>query len=189
MASRTSRSKAAEPSDVAPSEAPDPQDLETSGQDIEDSGTVSDTALTLTPRVSSGVVRAPRTGKSAPNPVLNTVVHSLENDTPLAFDLKSETQAKDVKNLLRRAAQTLGCGLKLSTTAHDNGTYTVDFHATARKRTRKYSADDIRAWAKDNGYPHTGPVTKETREAFKAAHATTGDASDSVDPNTEDSAA
>lgn len=201
MASRASRSKTAKPSDESAEPTVDTGDVESpevetpategvepsgdvdpntdsdedsdedSDDDVEDSGTISETALTLTPRLSTGVVRAPRTRDTAPNPTLDTVKHSLENDVALAFDVANENQAKEVKNLLRRAAQTLGCGLKLSATAHDNGTVTVDFHATARKRQRSYTVDDIRAWAKENGHPHEGPVSKETREAFKAARA------------------
>lgn len=133
--------------------------------------------LKLAFRESTGVVRAAREKKDdeALREAVQAVQASLDMGRALATDVNTEDEAKKAVNLLRRAAQSVNVGLKVSTT-QNGSVWTIDFHAVANKRKRQYTAKDIRDWyaatyATDAGPAElTGPIPSEVREAFKVAN-------------------
>ena len=130
--------------------------------------------VSLSVRRSEGVKRAEREKES--NPFTEYVQASLDQGCALAVDAADEETAKRYTSLLRRAAQDLNVGLSQSTTPNGDGTFSVDFEAKGRKRARKYTNADIRAWyaeayRTDAGPAElSGPISKSIRELFKEAN-------------------
>lgn len=106
------------------------------------------------------------------NPTEEAVKHSRETGEVLAFPgLPDEDAVKKVTGLLRRAANDADHGLQIQTVKVGD-TWTINFKAVDKKRDRKYTADDIRAWAKENGHGDFSGVKipAEVRESFKKAN-------------------
>lgn len=105
------------------------------------------------------------------NPTEEAVKHSRENGDVLAFSgLPNEEAVKKVTGLLRRAAADADHGIQIQT-VKDGDTWTINFKATDKKRDRKYTADDIRKWASENGKgDFTGKkIPNDVRDEFKVA--------------------
>ncbi len=113
------------------------------------------------------------TRTSKPNPLLDALRTSLESDKVLQVPVSSLEQADEAQNLLRRASKTLGCGLSMKATA----THIV-FKGKKDKRERKYTATQIREWARKEGATEdmlTPRIAREVRLAFRKAHGLTKD--------------
>lgn len=114
---------------------------------------------------------APPKREKEHNPTEEAVKHSRETGEVLAFPgLPDEDAVKKVISLLRRAANDADHGMQIQT-VKDGETYTVNFKAVDRKRDRKYTADEIRAWLLENGKgDYTGvKIPNELREEFRVA--------------------
>lgn len=117
---------------------------------------------------SEGVKRRERPKQE--NPTVDALQATL-SEGPLAYTVNSKDAAKQVVNLLVRAAAQLSVGLSKSVTANGDGTWTVDFEASTKKRQHKYTTKDVRAWAAENGYGElSGPLSKSIRAAYRQAH-------------------
>lgn len=109
------------------------------------------------------------------NPTEEAVKHSRENGEVLAFSgLPDEDALKKVTGLLRRAASDAGHGIQLQSVQASDGTWTINFKSVDKKRERQYTSEQIRAWARENGYPQYSDsklkITNDVREAFKSAN-------------------
>lgn len=109
------------------------------------------------------------------NPTEEAVKHSRENGEVLAFSgLPDEEALKKVTGLLRRAASDAGHGIQLQSVQAGDGTWTINFKSVDKKRERQYTSEQIRAWARENGYPQYSDaklkITNDVREAFKDAN-------------------
>lgn len=126
--------------------------------------------LTLTIRRAEPIERAKREEK--PNPLLDYVKASLGEEDSLAFDVETDEQVKEAQNYLRRAATKLSVSLSMKVTEKDTGGYTVSFKANPEKRTRAYTSEEIRAWAKANGHGVADgqKIPREVRQAFRVAN-------------------
>jgi hypothetical protein len=128
-----------------------------------------------------------------PNPLEGAYLHSYENspdDAKEGVQLRvpaegrvfpDEAGAKDAVALLRRAADKHDGGLRHRIvtpedgTADENGTPGFAVYFTwHEKSARNYTADDVRAWARDNGYgdelPEKGRVPGNITRAYRIAH-------------------
>lgn len=106
------------------------------------------------------------------NPTEEAVQHSRKTGEVLAFTgLPDQDAVKKVTGLLRRAAQDADHGMQIQT-VQDGNTFTINFKAVDKKRDRKYTADDIRKWAKENDLgDFTGKkVPNEVRDQFRTAN-------------------
>lgn len=147
-------------------------------------------------------------GRSAePNPLSGAVVQSIDNPLMLPCDgPEGPNGARAITNMLRRDA---GDDVKLhiqyqnakgervyakrekdengkERTVYPADVAQVHFVAKTGRTKRAYTADDIRAWHKEQtGEEITGKVPPAVREAFKAARA----AKNSTSDETADSAA
>jgi hypothetical protein len=126
---------------------------------------------------STGIKRATAPGSSVPEEVTEGLRRTLDEGRALAFQTAGTEHAKQVQNWLKTAARTAnggeGVGLSMSTTDNPDGTVTVDFQGKLTKIARKYTNDEIRAWAREQGVEneHLVPrIHKDVREAFKRAH-------------------
>lgn len=127
--------------------------------------------------LSLGAVKAStgvkHTKSQSDNPTLDYVRQSLANNEPYAFNQPTAEAAKQVVNMLRRAAITIKgegepCSLSLSVTPMDDGTFDVDFHARAKERTRSYNVEEVRTWVKAaHNVEFEGRVPEEYRAAFR----------------------
>lgn len=126
--------------------------------------------LALTIRRAEPIERAKREEK--PNPLLEFVQASLGEEDSLAFDVETDEQVKEAQNFLRRAATKLDVSLSMKVDANDNGGYTIKFKANKEKRTRAYTSEEIRAWAKTNGLDVADgqKIPAEVRQAFRIAN-------------------
>lgn len=88
-----------------------------------------------------------------PNPLKNIVQQSIDNGyQPLEITVP-DSAVKEACNMLRRAALPvdkggLDCGMRIVTRENNDGTTVISFQTKAEKKTRNYTAEDVRAWAK-----------------------------------------
>lgn len=104
-----------------------------------------------------------------PNPLAGHVRQSLDQDKALQVAHNGDDQrAREIENYLKRAAKKLGCGLSVRRTPTH-----VAFQARSDKRGRNYSADDVRAWAEQQGvarellYPR---IDERVRKAYRVEY-------------------
>ena len=129
-------------------------------------------SLTVTRAAVEKIERKPSVKAKEPNPTTEAVEHSKKTGEILAYPgLPNEEAVKKVTGLLRRAASDADHGIQIQT-VQDGDTWTINFKATDKKRDRKYTADDIRKWAKENGKgDFTGvKIPEEIRNEFKIAN-------------------
>lgn len=129
-------------------------------------------SLNVTRASVDKIERKPVSKVKEPNPTEEAVKHSKDTGDVLAFNGLPDAEAvKKVTGLLRRAASDADHGIQIQTVQDGDGTWTINFRATDKKRDRKYTADDIRKWAKDNGHGDLSgmKIPNEVRDAFKAA--------------------
>lgn len=88
----------------------------------------------------------------------------------------SEDRAKKAVNLIRRAATENDGGAKTVIKERDGGH--VVFFAWRPRSARKYTTDEVRAWAKEQGItlPAKGRVPKDVTARYRAAHGIDGNA-------------
>lgn len=156
---------------------------------------------------STGILKTHGGGKTAgPNPLAGAALQSV--DAPLMLPVANADQARQVENYLRRDCpdthrmrvqlrNAKGAVVQKTRVKGDDGkertVYPADvtevhFQAIEGRVQRKYTVADIKAWALANGYGEvTGKVTKELRDAFKAAKGFTK--TDNANQVTADSAA
>lgn len=144
---------------------------------------------------STGLAKVSRTRDGSVNPLAGAVAYSVDNPqmipVPLALPDGKSADARAVTNYLRRdlGDQELRLSVQYqddkgnvlhtkrtkdengaTVTTYPEGVTQVHFVAKPGKTERKYTADDIRAWAKDNGHGEiTGKIPANVREAFKLA--------------------
>lgn len=148
------------PETVTPAAAPAPA---TSGLGFE---------LKATRAAVAEIKRAAPKRVKEENPTEEAVKHSRETGDVLAFPgLPNEEAVKKVTGLLRRAANDADHGIQLQT-VKDGDTWTINFKAIDKKRDRKYTADDIRKWANENGKGDFAgkKIPNEVRDEFKKAN-------------------
>lgn len=120
------------------------------------------------------VATEPPKRRSSSKPVL-TLAHvqqSLNEGKPFSYPPMDADTVEEVKSDLQRAANKLGCGVSKSAEDQGNGTFVLTFQATADKRKRAYTSDDIRLWAKDTkglDIPKTTKIPEDVRKAFRVA--------------------
>ena len=108
----------------------------------------------------------------APNALLDNARWTLENDQAMKITIPAGA-VKAAENLIRRAAKTLEAGQKMRTVALGDGYVEFSFQLLYSKRTRRYSQDDVREWAKSQGaaddvlYPR---VHKDVSKAYRVAN-------------------
>jgi len=118
------------------------------------------------------IKRQPPKREKEENPTEEAVKHSRETGEVLAYSgLPNEEAVKKVTGFLRRAASDAGHGIQIQK-VQDGDTFTINFSAVEKKRDRKYTAADIRKWAKENGHGDFAGVKipNEVRDAFKTAN-------------------
>lgn len=106
--------------------------------------------------------RARKTRKPKPNPLETEVVNSAADGRTRRIPVANDNQRKQVKSWARQAASANSLGLRV----YDEDSVVL-FVATYNKRTRKYTAADIRTYL---GIPEDVKVTNEDRQAYKSAH-------------------
>lgn len=115
--------------------------------------------------------RAARVEK--PNPLLGAVQNSLDTGKGKQLPPIPVANQKEADNYLRRAAVKLQCGITIRSQDNGDGTVTVFFEATHHKRNRKYTVDDVRAWAVEQGWDNEilyPKVPREISNAYREAH-------------------
>lgn len=151
---------------------------ETAEQPAETTATPAETgglgfSLTVTRAAVDKIERQAPKREKEPNPTEEAVKHSRETGDVLAYNgLPNEEAVKKVTGFLRRAASDADHGIQIQVVEEGNGAYTINFKAIDKKRDRKYTAEDIRKWAKENGRGDFDGVKipNEVREAFKTAN-------------------
>lgn len=126
--------------------------------------------FTFTPRVSERVIK--REGSAGPNPLRETVRLAAESGETFEVPVKTAEQAKQATNYLRYAAAEIKRGLAVKTVTEGNEIVVV-FKVKDTRKQRKYTADDIRTWAKDQGYEDkflTPKLHADVRTAYRRAH-------------------
>lgn len=152
---------------------------------------------------SDGLQKVSRPREGGVNPLAGVAAYALDNPqmitVPLALPA-GPADAKAVTGYLRRDVGDQDLRLSIqyqdangkvlhtkrvkdddgkTRTVFPDGITQVHFVAKSGKTSQKYTADDIRAWAKDNGHGEiTGKVPTEVRDAFKAANGYAKDAKD-----------
>lgn len=128
---------------------------------------------------SAGITRARK--NTEPSPTNDAVIMTL-TEGPLAYPAPDDEAVKKLVNWLQRSAVEINAARKAdgepeislskSVDALADGTFLVNFQAKTGKREAKYTADDVRAWAKDQGFgDFTGvKIPKEVRTAYRVAH-------------------
>lgn len=171
MASRN-RTVAAKPvteGEVSESTAVEPTAAESTAETTGDESTADESGTGFNFAVVESAEVIKRTVSEKPNPLLNAFKSSLDNGgKTLEFAVPNDDVANVAMNHLRRAAKTLNSGLSVR---HNTERGVVIFAAKQEKRSRKYTSEDIRKWAKSEGaddsmlYPR---IDKQVRDAFKA---------------------
>jgi len=143
------------------------------------------------PRAASApIVR--KTKDTEPNPLDGHFVAAQSAGEPMELDVRSGEQAKRASALMRRAQNHHGGGLKVQFrdasgnvvpsvvsedgskretewSRLDNGGVMI-YEVTETKRSRAYTADDIRKFARERGYEkkwYEPKITTELRDEFK----------------------
>lgn len=114
-----------------------------------------------------------RTRSTKENPFAAHVKRSLDTGKALKVTAPDAHAASEVEGLVRRAASNAEHGIDVRKVENDNGSVTVHFKSNRDKRARAYTVDDVRAWARDNGYPESQlkpRVHKDVSTAYRAAH-------------------
>lgn len=114
-----------------------------------------------------------RTRSTKENPFAAHVKRSLDTGKALKVTAPNAHAASEVEGLVRRAASNAEHGIDVRKVENDNGSVTVHFKSNPAKRARAYTVDDVRAWARENGYPESQlkpRVHKDVSTAYRAAH-------------------
>jgi len=114
-----------------------------------------------------------RTRSTKENPFAAHVKRSLDTGKALKVTAPDAQAASEVEGLVRRAASNAEHGIDVRKVENDNGSVTVHFKSNPAKRARAYTVDDVRAWARENGYPESQlkpRVHKDVSTAYRAAH-------------------
>jgi hypothetical protein len=129
---------------------------------------------------SGGLNVTSRSRASAANPLAGYVARTLDEGA-LAIPVQNSDQAKEVTNYLRRdqTSDERVKSYRLSIQYQDGKGKTVGrdqakevhFLAHGKRTQRKYTAKDIREWAKGTHWGEvSGPIPAELRSEFKAAN-------------------
>lgn len=108
-----------------------------------------------------------------PNPLLAAVQASLSDGAWKQLPAIPESAAKDADNYLRRAAIKLACGVQIRKENAGDGMVSVHFLAKNEKRNRAYTVEDVRDWAREQGYNDSDLLPKVHRDisnAYREAH-------------------
>lgn len=137
----------------------------------QDSGDFSFDNITVT---DSEYVPARAARNVKPNPLLGAMETSLREGAWKQLPPIPADRAKDADNYLRRAAVKLGCGVDIRISdVREDGTVVVHFHANPEKRKRAYTVDDVRSWAREQGFGESDLLPKVHRDisnAYREAH-------------------
>jgi hypothetical protein len=90
---------------------------------------------------------------------------------PKQIVVGTEDEAKQVVNAVRRAAAFRNLGAMVKTETYGDGVL-VSFAAKPRKAGRKYTSEQVRTWASENGIevPDKGMVPAAVSKAYREAH-------------------
>jgi hypothetical protein len=112
--------------------------------------------------------------RRAPNPYKGIALRDdvKDSERPKRFAGLDKDTAHKVKLLIQRDARENGLGCSIAETQDENGTWSVTFRTSSKKRTFSATSADIRAWAKEQNPPlptEVGKTTKNGKEVFSSA--------------------
>lgn len=114
-----------------------------------------------------------RTRTTKANPFAAHVKRSLDSGKALKVTAPDKAAADEVEGMLRRAANNAEHGIDVRKVQNENGSYAVHFKSNRDKRSRAYTVEDVREWAKTQGYPDTQlypRVHKDVSTEYRKAH-------------------
>lgn len=92
--------------------------------------------------------------------------------SPKEVTVNSEDEAKQVDQAVRRAASFRKLGSKIKHEATEDGRVRVLFAAKPRKAGRRYTPQQVREWAAQNGVevPERGIIPADVTKLYREAH-------------------
>lgn len=136
-------------------------------------------AITLTITESAGVPRASKEGSAQTDPWYPTVLKgyrdSRDSNAARSFpNLPTKKTAERIVQLLMAAYKnTPGTSLRKAISGSTDVGYSVDFKVSTETHSRNYTVNDVREWARTNGYNDDKLVPRvhaDVRTAYRKAH-------------------